>query len=47
MEATSMSINRVTDVVHRLTVEYYSAIKKNENNATCSNMDRPRDCPTL
>ena len=28
------------------TMEYYSAIKKNENNAICSNMDGPRDCHT-
>ena len=26
------------------TMEYYSAIKKNEINAICSNMDGPRDC---
>ena len=25
------------------TMEFYSAIKKNENNAICSNMDGPRD----
>ena len=24
-------------------MEYYSAIKKSENNGTCSNMDGPRD----
>ena len=38
MEATSMSINRVAnqdDVVHIHTMEYYVAIKKNENNAMC------------
>ena len=28
------------------TMEYYSAIKKNEINAICSNMDRPRDYHT-
>ena len=28
------------------TVEYYSAIKKEWNNAICSNMDRPRDYHT-
>ena len=27
-------------------VEYYSAIKKNEIIAICSNMDGPRDCHT-
>ena len=27
-------------------VEYYSLIKKNQNNAICSNMDGPRDCHT-
>ena len=27
------------------TMEYYSAIKKNEN-AICSNLDGPRDCHT-
>ena len=27
--------------IHTYTVEYYSAIKK--NNATCSNLDEPRD----
>ena len=26
--------------------KYYSAIKKEWNNAICSNMDRPRDCHT-
>ena len=25
-------------------MEYYSALKKEQNNAICSNMDRPRDC---
>ena len=28
------------------TMEYYSAIKKEWNNAICSNMDGPRDCHT-
>ena len=28
------------------TVEYYSAIKKEQNNAVCSNMDGTRDSPT-
>ena len=28
------------------TMEYYSAIKKEQNNAICSNMNRPRDCHT-
>ena len=28
------------------TMEYYSAIKKNKNNAICINMDGPRDCDT-
>ena len=27
-------------------MEYYSAIKKEENNAICSHMDGPRDCHT-
>ena len=27
-------------------MEYYSAIKKEWNNAICSNMDGPRDCHT-
>ena len=27
-------------------VEYYSAIKKEQNNAICSNKDGPRDCHT-
>ena len=27
-------------------MEYYSAIKKERTNATCSNMDGPRDCHT-
>ena len=31
------------DVVHIYTMAYYSAIKKEWNNATCSNMDGPRD----
>ena len=29
------------------TMEYYSAIKKEVNNAICNNMDRPRDYQTL
>ena len=33
------------DVVHRYTMEYYSAIKK-ERNAICSNMDATRDYHT-
>ena len=44
-----MSINRgmnKEDVVHIYTMEYYSAIKKEQNNAICSNMDGPRDCHT-
>ena len=28
------------------TMEYYSAIKKEQHNAICSNMDGPRDCHT-
>ena len=28
-------------------MEYYSAIKKEVNNAICNNMDRPRDYQTL
>ena len=28
------------------TMEYYLAIKKEWNNAICSNMDGPRDCHT-
>ena len=28
------------------TMEYYSAIKKEWNNAICGNMDGPRDCHT-
>ena len=28
------------------TMEYYSAIKKEQNNAICSNMDRTRDSHT-
>ena len=28
------------------TMEYYSAIKKEQNNAICSDMDEPRDCHT-
>ena len=31
---------------HIYTMEYYSAMKKEQNNATCSNMDGPRDCHT-
>ena len=27
-------------------MEYYSAIKKEQNNAICGNMDGPRDCHT-
>ena len=27
-------------------MEYYSVVKKNGNNAICSNMDGPRDCHT-
>ena len=41
-----MSIDRgmdKEDVVHKYTMEYYSAIKKEWNNAFCSNMDGPRD----
>ena len=35
-------MNKV-DVVYIYTMEYYSAIKKQWNNAICSNMDGPRD----
>ena len=28
------------------TMEYYSDIKKEQNNAICSDMDEPRDCHT-
>ena len=34
------------DVVHIYTMEYYSAIKKEWNNAIYSNMDGPRDYHT-
>ena len=33
------------DVVH-ITMGYYSALKKEWNNAICSNMDEPRDYQT-
>ena len=48
MEATLMSINRWTDnenVVH-IFIEILLSHKKEQSNATCSNMYRPRDCPT-
>ena len=32
--------------IHTYTMEYYSAIKKEWNNAICSNMDGPRDYHT-
>ena len=32
--------------MYMYTMEYYSAIKKERNNAICSNMDGPRDCHT-
>ena len=40
-----MSIDRWMDkdMVYTHTMEYYSAIKKEWNNAFCSNMDGPRD----
>ena len=43
-----MSINKGMDkdVVHIYTTEYYSAIKKEQNNAICSDIDGPRDCHT-
>ena len=44
-----MSINRgmdKEDVVHIYIVEYYSAKKREWNNAICSNVDRPRDFHT-
>ena len=43
-----MSIDRWMDkdVVYRYTMEYYSAIKKEWNNAICSNMDGYRDYHT-
>ena len=46
-----MTINRGMDeeyMVHTYihTMECYSSIKKNKNNASCSNMDGPRDCHT-
>ena len=31
---------------YKYTMDYYSAIKKEQNNAICSNMDGPRDCHT-
>uniref|UniRef100_A0A8D0QVV3 Uncharacterized protein n=1 Tax=Sus scrofa TaxID=9823 RepID=A0A8D0QVV3_PIG len=31
---------------YRYTMEYYSAIKKQQNNAICSNMDATRGSPT-
>ena len=34
------------DVVYIYTMEYYSAIKKEWNNAICSNMDESRDYHT-
>jgi len=32
--------------MYMFVMEYYSAIKKEWNNATCSIMNRPRDCHT-
>ena len=34
------------EALHIYVVEYYSAVKKEQNNAICSNMDEPRDYPT-
>ena len=34
------------NVVHIYTVEYYSVVKKERDNAIGSNMDGPRDCHT-
>ena len=34
------------DVVYIHTTEYYSAIKKEWNNSSCSNIDRPKDYHT-
>ena len=45
-----MSIDRWIDkegVVNKYTMEYYSAIRKEWNNAICSNMDGPRDYHTM
>ena len=37
----------IKDMWHIYTMQYYSAIKKDEiNNAICSNMDGPRGCHT-
>ena len=33
-------------LLYRYTMEYYAAIKMNENTAICSNMDGPRDYHT-
>ena len=41
-----MSIDRgmdKEDVEHIYTMDYHSAIKKEQNNAICSNMNGPRD----
>ena len=35
-----------TDVLYIYAMEYYSAIKKEWNNAICSNMDELRECHT-
>ena len=32
--------------IHTYTMEYYSAIKKEQNNASCNNMHEPRDYHT-
>ena len=41
-----MPINRQIYVSNIYTVKYYSVIKKQWNNAICSNMDGPRDYRT-
>ena len=49
LEATLMSINRgmdKEDVVHIHNRILLSHKKKEQNNAICSNIDRPRDCHT-
>ena len=50
MEATQISIDLIEEWIKKMwyayTMEYYSAIKKNQNNAICSNISGTRDYHT-
>ena len=46
-KATILQLKKKKDVVHIYTMEYYSAIKKEQNWVICRDVDGPREYHTI